>query len=116
MDQPLRRAEGGPTGHGQDERLATAIVLQPAALEQARTLEPDEQLRDRRGRDGSPPREIGAGDVAFVHCSEREVLHDGERRLVRREQTLDPAAHEWRGARERFRDPLIAPVPTSARH
>ena len=88
---------------GEGEWLPAAIVLEAAAREQAVFFEGGEQLRDCRGRDGGTAGELGSEDLSLGDRLQRQVLRDGERRIVRREQPIDPAADEWRRAYERLR-------------
>jgi hypothetical protein len=73
-------------------------------------------LRDRGRRHRGAPRELGADDVALIDRLQREVLRDGERRLVAAEQTLDPPADQRRRPRERLRRVAAAHVVARARH
>jgi hypothetical protein len=97
---------------GQLERLAAAVVLEASACEEAVLFQPGEELRDGGRRDGGTPGQLGTYDLSFLDRLQRQVLHDRERRVVRGEQALDPAADERRRPRERLRRLTAAGVLT----
>jgi len=88
---------------GEGERLASAILGEALAAEQAGVLERCEQLRDGGGRDSGAPGELGTDDLTLADGLQCEVLGDGQWRLVSGKQPLDPAADQRRRANERVR-------------
>src|SRR5207237_1105488 len=56
-----------------------------------------------RRRDGGAARELGADHLSVGDRLQRQILGDRQRRVVRSEHTLDPAADEWRSANELLR-------------
>jgi hypothetical protein len=100
---------------GQSERLAAAVIFVTSSRDETALFKAPEQLRYRRRRDGGAARELRADDVALVDCLQREILSDCQRRVMRREQTLDPPAHERRRPHERFRRLSAADVVTRSR-
>ena len=86
------------------------------ALQQAGVFERREQLRDRGRRDGRAAGELGADHLTLTDGLEGEVLGDGQRRLVRGQQPLDPAADQRRRPHESLRSLAAVVVVTRARH
>ena len=98
----LRRAQGPLAVLGEGDWESAAVVLETVAREHSGSFECGEELRHGRRRDGGTAGELGSDDLAFGDRLQCQVLGDGEGRVVRREQTLDPAAHERRGADKRL--------------
>ena len=98
----LRRAKGPLTVLGEGDGESAAVVLETVAREHSGSFECSEELRDgRRGHRGAAG-ELGSEDLAFGNRLQCQVLGDGKGRVVRREQTLNPAAHQRRSADERL--------------
>jgi hypothetical protein len=112
----LSRAQRPLPVLGQGERLAAAVVLEPLSGQQSGFFESREELRDGGRGDGGAAGELGADDLALADRLQREILGDGERRLVRGEQALDPAADQRRRADERLRRLAAVVMMTRARH
>ena len=101
---------------GQGQGLAAAIVVETAACQQAALLERGEKLGNGRRRDGGAAGELGADELSLadrLHC---QVLGNGQRGVVRGEQTLEPAAHEGCCSDESLRRLTAADVMTRPRH
>jgi hypothetical protein len=113
-ERGLGRAQRPFPGGREHEGLAAPVVGEPAAPDEPGGLEPGEELRDRRGGHGRTACELGPDDLALADGAEGEELRDRERRLVRGEQPLDPAADERSRARQRIR--RLEPASTRVWH
>jgi len=67
---------------GEGERLTAAVVVETIAGEHAGVFERGKKLRDRGRRDGGAAGELGAEGLAVGDRLQRQVLGDGERRIV----------------------------------
>ena len=101
---------------GEGKRLPAAVVRQPGAGQQAAVYERREQLRDGRRGDRRAAGKLGTDDLSLGDRLQRQILGDRQRWIVRGEQTLDPAADEWRSAGERLRRLAAADVLTRPRN
>ena len=114
--QLLRRTQCLLADGRQRDGLTSPVIDAAFAPDEAARLEPGQQLRDGRGRDGGAPCELGADDVALVDRLEREVLRDASAAACGRKQPLDPAADERHGAGERIRGVTAARAMAWAGH
>ena len=101
---------------GRHERLSPPVISRAVAAHHPGLLERREELGDGRGRDGGTAGELGPHDLSIGDRLQRQVLRNGERRVVRSEQALDPAAHERRRPDERLRRLTSGGVVARARH
>jgi hypothetical protein len=90
----LGREKRLPAGRGEGERLASAVAGDRLALEQAGVVERGEQLRDGGPGDSGAPRELAPGHALAADRPQRQVLGDGQCRVMAGEQALDPAADQ----------------------
>ena len=96
--------------------MPPAVVLEAVAGQHAGVLERGEHLGYRRRRDGRATCELGADDLSVRYRLHGQILSDRERRVVRSEHALDPAADERGGTSEPLRRLASRGMVTGAWH
>jgi len=100
LQHRVDRGEGLPATRAERQRLSPPIGGSRLALDEPGGGERRKELRHGRRRDPGAPGELRADDVAVGDRAKGEVLRDGQRRVVRRQQPLDPSARKRRDAGE----------------
>jgi len=96
----LRRCQNRRAAWCEPELEAPAVRSGGFSDDEPRALEPGDELRHGGGGDAGPAGELRSGDVGDRSRAQREQLCRRERRVVSREEALDPAPDHGRDPRE----------------